>query len=191
MQNTLAPFLRHGVLRRIVMTLGNNSSTPSSGSGGTAAASLNAAAGSGGGAGGGEVASGLEAWACNPRVVELLSRARELLETGAMSERQLEHHLVSQLKARGRGLFVTVACVNRPTSPTHALASAPAPCMPPPASLLYFCRRPRTMARRAPSFTCPPMCRHPTALPRPSLRPPPAAASCCPRTSSCLRSMNT
>ena len=152
MQNTLAPFLRHGVLRRIVMTLGNNSSTPSSGSGGTAAASLTAAAGSGG-AGGGEVASGLEAWACNPRVVELLSRARELLETGAMSERQLEHHLVSQLKARGGGCS---------------------------------CHDPL-----APSLTCPPMCRHPTALPRPSLRPPPAAASCCPRTSSCLRSMNT
>ena len=105
MQNTLAPFLRHGVLRRIVMTLGNdssNSSTPSSGSGGTAAASF-AAAASSGGAGGGEAASGLEAWACNPRVVELLSRARELLESGAMSERQLEHHLVSQLKARGGG----------------------------------------------------------------------------------------
>ena len=40
----------------------------------------------------------LESWACNPRVLELLGRAREQLESGAMTDKEMEHHLVAQLK---------------------------------------------------------------------------------------------
>ena len=45
-------------------------------------------------------ASSLDSWACNPRVLLLLSRAKELLESGTLSERQLEHQLIAQLKVR-------------------------------------------------------------------------------------------
>ena len=40
----------------------------------------------------------LESWALNPRVIELLTRAKAAMEAGAVSEKQIEHQLIAQLK---------------------------------------------------------------------------------------------
>ncbi|KAG1678040.1 hypothetical protein FOA52_000836 [Chlamydomonas sp. UWO 241] len=87
-QTSFAPYLRYPVLRRVIQTFGNDSlddavqGEQSRGSGGSAA-------------------SALEAWASNPRVLQLLGHAKQQLDSGALSERQLEHHLLAQLKASG------------------------------------------------------------------------------------------
>lgn len=40
----------------------------------------------------------LESWALNPRVIEVLTRAKAAIEAGAVSEGQMEHQLIAQLK---------------------------------------------------------------------------------------------
>jgi len=101
-QLALAPVLRHKSLRRIVMTFGNVSEgqihpDASEGWGGANAAPDGAHCSPAENL----TRSSLESWALNPRVVELLSRAKAALEAGAVNERQLEDQLVAQLKVRG------------------------------------------------------------------------------------------
>ncbi len=84
-RQALSPFLKHKVLRRIIQTFGNGDGTGLQQTEDEARASL-------------EVRE-FESWALNPRVQELLSNALALIESGSVSEKQLEHHLVSQLKA--------------------------------------------------------------------------------------------
>ncbi|GFH22263.1 peptidyl-prolyl cis-trans isomerase D, partial [Haematococcus lacustris] len=67
----LEPFLRHSVLRRLVMTFSNGEGQ----------------------------AAGLAAWALNPRVQAMLHRAKQLLDEGTVTGPELEHLMVQQLQS--------------------------------------------------------------------------------------------
>ena len=69
-QRSMAPFLKVPVLRRIVQTLTNDERND------------------------------FGHWATNPAIVEMLSAAKEAIETGRMTEVEVEHLLLAHAKAR-------------------------------------------------------------------------------------------
>lgn len=67
-QRAVAPFLRTPCLRRIVQTFTN------------------------------DLRGDFSGWASNPRVIEMLAAAQRVLDEGRMSEEEMEHLLLAQLK---------------------------------------------------------------------------------------------
>ena len=61
------------------------------------------------------VVQSLESWALNPRVIEVLTRAKAAIEAGAVSEGQMEHQLVAQLKVDQSNLHVRMVLALLPS----------------------------------------------------------------------------
>lgn len=95
-QRAVAPFLRTPVLRRVVQTFAN------------------------------DARGDFSAWAGNPRVVEMLAAAQRLLDTGAMSEGEMEAALLAQLKDPGHEAHAEFERKSRRVArlPTDALVGA-------------------------------------------------------------------
>ena len=68
-QKNIAPFLENRVLRRVVQTFCNDPNND------------------------------FGKWARNPEVLRLLARARELMDSGKVTEEEMERHMVAFLKS--------------------------------------------------------------------------------------------
>ena len=80
-QKALVPFLKNGVLRRIIQTFTNDAQ--------------------------GDISK----WACNPEVIRLLTEAKRHMDEGYITETEMEAKLVAQLKVSLSFPICTTAAV--------------------------------------------------------------------------------
>ena len=137
-QKRIGPFLKHRSLRRVITTFANDEN------------------------------GDFERWASNPRALALLAHAGDLLDSGAVTEDELEGRMVRLLQ--DPGAEVPPRPPSTPPRPPRGAQGAPRRGRPPPA--VASARRPgASAARRGTRSSSPPRAGR-SASPRSTWRPP-------------------